>query len=80
MRLEDILGLFTNQNKYLAHIIVKGVNENFDPIVLFFSLLGKHSKKLRAFCEQESLDAQACLIALKTGFISRNEKVVALTI
>lgn len=26
MRLEDILGLFTNQNKYLAHIIVKGVN------------------------------------------------------
>jgi hypothetical protein len=49
MSLEEILGLFTNQNKYLAHIIVKGLNENFSPIILFYSLLNKHSKKLRDF-------------------------------
>jgi hypothetical protein len=24
-----MLGLFTNQNKYLAHIIVKGLNDNY---------------------------------------------------
>lgn len=29
MSVEEILGLFTNQNKYLAHLIVKGVNDNF---------------------------------------------------
>lgn len=26
MKLEEILGLFTNQNKYLAHLIVKGLS------------------------------------------------------
>jgi len=49
MNLEEILGLFTNQNKYLAHIIVKGVNESFDPVILFYSLLNKHSEKLKKF-------------------------------
>ena len=72
MSLEEILGLFTNQNKYLAHIIVKGLNENFSPIILFYSLLNKHSKKLRDFYEQDSRDAEACLLALKPGFISKN--------
>ena len=46
MNLDNILSLFTNQTKYLAHIIVKGVNENFDPIILFYSLLNKHHQKL----------------------------------
>ena len=26
MPIEEVLGLFTNQNKYLAHLVVKGVN------------------------------------------------------
>lgn len=29
MPTEEILGLFTNQNKYLAHLLVKGINDNF---------------------------------------------------
>jgi hypothetical protein len=29
MGVEEMLGLFTNQNKYLAHIIVKGLNDNY---------------------------------------------------
>lgn len=80
MSLEEILGLFTNQNKYLAHIIVKGLNQNFSPIILFYSLLNKHSKKLRDFYEQDSRDAEACLLALKPGFISKSEQVSELTI
>ena len=43
MPVEEILGLFTNQNKYLAHIIVKGLNDDFSAIVLFYTLLHKHS-------------------------------------
>jgi hypothetical protein len=50
MSVEEILGLFTNQNKYLAHLIVKGVNENYEGVVLFYSLLQKHVKKLKDFC------------------------------
>lgn len=80
MNLEEILGLFTNQNKYLAHVIVKGVNDNFDSIILFYSLLNKHANKLKSFYEQDSRDAEACLYALKPGFISKNEKVAELAI
>lgn len=47
MSIEEVLGLFTNQNKYLAHLIVKGVNERFEGVELFYSLLNKHAKKLR---------------------------------
>lgn len=74
------MGLFTNQNKYLAHIIVKGVTDNFDSIILFYSLLNKHAKKLKAFYEEDSHDAEACLYALKPGFISKNQKVAELTL
>jgi hypothetical protein len=57
MNLEEILGLFTNQNKYLAHIIVKGMNDNFDPVILFYSLLNKYAHKLKQFYEQDNHDA-----------------------
>lgn len=80
MNLEEILGLFTNQNKYLAHIIVKGVADSFDSVVLFYSLLNKHAGKLKAFHEEDSRDAEACLYALKPGFISKSQKVAELTL
>lgn len=47
MSIEEVLGLFTNQNKYLAHLIVKGINEQFDGVKLFYTLLKKHHKKLK---------------------------------
>ena len=31
------MSLFTNPNNYLAHAMVKGINDNFDPIILFCS-------------------------------------------
>ena len=72
--------MFTNQNKYLAQIIVKGVGGNFDPIILFYTLLTKHTNKLRYFYTQDAKDAEACLNAIKTGLISQSEKVVGLTL
>ena len=80
MNLEEILGLFTNQNKFLAHIIVKGLNDNYDPIILFYSLLNKHAQKLKNFHDQAPRDAEACLYALKPGFISKSQKVAELTL
>ena len=50
MNVEEVLGLFTNQNKYLAHIIVKGINDDFTSVLLFYTLLQKHSKKLKFLC------------------------------
>lgn len=53
MPVEEILGLFTNQNKYLAHIIVKGLNEEFSSIVLFYTLLNKHINKFKGFVDND---------------------------
>ena len=57
MAVEEILGLFTNQNKYLAHLIVKGINDNYDGVILFYSLLQKYLPKLKEFCETNPRDA-----------------------
>ena len=80
MNLEEILGLFTNQNKYLAHIIVKGLNDNYEPIILLYTLLNKHALKLKEFHEQDARDAEACLYAIKPGFISKNQQVAELSL
>lgn len=80
MSLDNILSLFTNQNKYLAHIIVKGVNDNFDPIILFYSLLNKHHKKLVSLLSASEKDAAACLYAIKPGFMSKSDRVAELTL
>ena len=57
MSVEEILGLFTNQNKYLAHIIVKGINEDYSAVILFYTLLNKHHEKLKFFIEEDQKDA-----------------------
>ena len=80
LSVEEILGLFTNQNKYLAHIIVKGVNDDYGGIILFYNLLNKHNKKLRYFCTSDPNDAHSCLYAIKPGFISKEVKVSELTL
>jgi hypothetical protein len=57
MKLEEILGLFTNQNKYLAHLIVKGLNDNYEPIILFYSLLNRKAAQMRHFLTSNRSDA-----------------------
>ena len=74
------MGLFTNQNKYLAHIIVKGINDDFSGIILFYTLLRKYSSKLKTFIDEDQKDAESSLYAIKPGFISKNEEVVKLTL
>ena len=78
--IEEIISLFSNQNKYLAYIIVKGMNEDFSGIVLFYTLLNKHSEKLKQFCENDPRDGYSCLYAIKPGFMSKDRTVAELTI
>ena len=80
MTIEEILGLFTNQNKYLAHIIAKGVNEDFTGIILFYTLLNKHETKIKKLYQSNQKDTESMLYAIKPGFISKNDKVAELTI
>jgi hypothetical protein len=80
MPVEEILGLFTNQNKYLAHLLVKGVNDNFEGVVLFYSLLNKHKGRFREFIENDPKDAESLLYAVKPGLISKSVKVAELSL
>jgi|JI9StandDraft_2_1071091.scaffolds.fasta_scaffold158127_1 hypothetical protein len=80
MPVEEILGLFTNQNKYLAHLLVKGINDSFEGVVLFYSLLIKHKSKLKEYLEKDPRDAESLLYAVKPGLISKSFKVAELAI
>ena len=44
------MSLFTNPNNYKAHVIVKGIDDNFDPIILFCSLSLAHAQTLIFAC------------------------------
>ena len=66
MSVEEVLGLFTNQNKYLAHLIVKGVNDQFEGVILFYTMLNKYSKKLKSFIDSDPKDAHSCLVCSET--------------
>jgi hypothetical protein len=54
---------------------VKGINEDFSGVIIFYTLIKKYIKKLKYFCEADKKDYDSCLYALKPGFISKNEKV-----
>jgi hypothetical protein len=77
---EEVLGLLTNQNKYLSHLIINGINNDFGPVSLFYSLIFKNISKLKVLMEGDQKDRESCLHALKLGFISHNQPVVQITI
>ena len=80
MAVEEILGLFTNQNKYLAHLMVKGINETFEGVQLFYGLLLKHAGKFKEFTAGDPRDAESLLYAIKPGLISKDQRVAELAI
>jgi hypothetical protein len=80
MNVEEVLGLFTNQNKYMTHIIIYGINNNYSQIILFYSLLLKNIKKLISLMEKDKKDTELCLYTIKPGFVSLNQQIVQSTI
>ena len=74
------MGLFTNQNKYLAHLLVKGINDNYDGVVLFYTLLLKNKEKFKEYIENDHRDAESLLYAVKPGLISKSVKVAELSL
>ena len=80
LSVEEILGLFTNQNKYLAHLLVKGTNGEFQGVSLFYSLLMRYRENLINFMTKDQKDAESCLYAVKPGLICKEEAVAKLAI
>lgn len=76
----EVLGLFTNQNKYLAHVIAKGVKGDFRPIINFYESLRAHIPKIKSLFESDPKSEGFTLYALKPGLVSKSPEVVLLTI
>ena len=73
LSVQHALNLFLDNNKYLAHLLVKGVKGSYEPVLLMLSDLHQHIDfivdALLCVDEKESLDL--LLGALKPCLISK---------
>ena len=77
----EVLGLFTNQNKYLAHVIAKGLKGDFTQVIQFYSSIrDSYMPKMLSLFEHDPKSESFTLYALKPGLVSKNKEVVQLTI
>jgi len=77
LSVQHALNLFLDNNKYLAHLLVKGVKGSYDPVLLMLSDVHQHIDfivdSLLVVDEKESLDL--FLGALKPCLISKEVTV-----
>ncbi|CAD8059186.1 unnamed protein product [Paramecium sonneborni] len=78
LTIKQAASLFTNNNKYLAHILAKGVKGVFEPIVSFYKETYANSNQLNKLFNEDSTKKSMifALQALKPGLISKSYDVV----
>ena len=71
------MALLMNGNKYLAHVVAKGIKGNFDPVIYWYKELYAQAKHiLQLVIKEESTGSVPTLLqALKPGLYSKNEDV-----
>ena len=71
----------TNGNKYLAHVVVKGVKGIFEPIILWYQDVYASSKHLLDLIQNDKTMNALIFVqaALKPGFLSKNIEVAQWT-
>ena len=69
--------LFTNNNKYLAHILAKGVKGIFEPIVSFYKEVFANANQLNKLFSEDGTRKSLVFAfqALKPGMISKSFEV-----
>eukprot|EP00347_Sterkiella_histriomuscorum_P006073 403354173 len=76
-------GLLTNANKYLNIAIVKGLKNEYEPVISLYQETYAHSKHLTQLIEHEhsfnlSTNTLGLILnAYKSGFLSQNDEVVS---
>lgn len=74
--------MLSNNHKYLAHVVVKGVKEEFDPIIAWLNDLNLHANYLVSLMAKDDDKKHAMVFvhhALKAGFISKDSDVAQIT-
>ena len=71
---KEALSLLSNDSKYLAHILAKGLKGDFRPIDAFIAELLKNLGKIVAFSKNKENES-FFLRSIKPGLISKSESV-----
>lgn len=75
LRPKQSASLLANGNKYLAHVFVKGLKNEFGPVEKFLQEIYVSMKRLLVFVEIEEGNIPIILNTLKPGLLSKNEEV-----
>lgn len=77
LSVQHTLNLFLDDNKYLAHLLVKGVKNEFDPILCVLDDVATHLPFIveSLFCVDERESVTFLLNALKPCLISKSPLV-----
>jgi hypothetical protein len=77
LSVQHTLNLFLDDNKYLAHLLVKGVKNEFDPIFNLLDDIASHLGFIidTLFCLDEQQSLTFLLNALKPCLISKSALV-----
>lgn len=75
---QHTLNLFLDNNKYLSHLLVKGVKNNFQPIYDFLNEIKSNLDFLvsQIFCLDEEENVGFFFNALKSCIISKDENTI----
>lgn len=77
---QQTLNLFLDNNKYLSHLLAKGVKNSFEPIHSLLNDIKVHAEfiVLRLFCLDEEQNVNFALNALRTCLIGKDENTAFL--
>lgn len=64
-----------NGNKYFAHVLVKGLKNDFEPVEKFLQEIYMNVKRMLVFVEVEEANIPIILNTLKPGLLSKSEEV-----
>lgn len=77
---QQTLNLFLDNNKYLSHLLAKGVKNSFEPIYHLLNDIKAHAEFLvqHLFCIDEEQNVNFALNALRTCLIGKDELTAVL--
>ena len=78
LKVKQAAGLLTQDNKYLNHVVVKGMKGKYDQVLTWYQDLHAHSKHILTLLTKEDpvAGAELFLGAFKPGFFSKSVEVV----
>ena len=77
LRPKQAVALLSNGNKYLAHVLVKGIKGNYDPLILWLQEIYSNIQLILPFLTQEDLLIPVVLQAVKPALLSKSSDVTS---